>query len=378
MYIRSAFFGVDAAIQDALESLALHTNGITLYSAGLPTYPANFTRDGILSAILMADAKMLRDQLTFSAILQGRERNKYTGEEPGKIFHESPPVQMQNLSTEFNACDTTALFLYGHEIYLNLTGDADFIKRQKNYLENAVEYILSHLVNNLFVEDPKYSGARRFALRVTYWKDSQIANRENGLPVYPAVFTLAHIQNMRALKSAALLLDSPDLLTRVHEMKKSLTIFYSEKLGVFHTGIDQRGFFPGISSDNLHLLYYLEPDEIAPHRLASIFERTQILETSFGYLTANTLDESLKGDITKHTGYHTNTVWPFEQAFIHIGAKKFGLEHVAGVASRIRPHLETFPELFLQKADKFTSGGTHTQLWTIAARYYFEHSNTHL
>ncbi len=369
MYM-NAQIASDSAEQ-ALSSLALPTNNIMLYSAGLPNYPANFTRDSIISGILMHDAKMLRDQLVFCALLQGGTKNPFTGEEPGKIFHEMPAARIDGLSSEFNACDTTALFIIGHEVYLQLTNDDTFITRQKKYLEKAVTYILSHIKNNLFVEDPAFCGAKRFALRVTYWKDSQVPNRHDGIPAYPAVYTLAHVQNMRALKSAAALLDASDLLHKAFEMNKYLSVLYDQKKGMYAIGIDQKGFFPGLSSDNLHMLYYLEPDEITPQKVQAIVKTMQILETQIGYLTFNTHWSGLAQDITTHTGYHTNTVWPFEQALIHSGAKKFGLTHVMNISSRIAAKLDTFAELYMVAEDTVKKSGSATQLWTIAAQKYF-------
>ncbi len=375
MYKHSPLHEHHMTVQEALDSLVIQLNHITLYSAGLPSYPANFTRDGILSAILMRDAKMLRDQLIYCSFLQGTKKDSKTGEEPGKIFHEMPPFLTEGYSTDYNACDTTALFLIGHDEYLNMTGDDYFIKKQHHYLEKAVTYILHHLVNYLFVEDPKYADAKRYALKVTYWKDSHISNREHGIPAYPAVFTLAHVQNMKALRSAARLLGAKDLEKKAEEMNKHLFILFDDKRGVFHIGLDQKGFFPGVSSDNLHILYYLEPDQIKTEKVRKIVEATKSLETKRGYLTLSTHDISLQHDIAHHYGYHTNTVWPFEQAFIHLGAKKFNLPHVMEVCERIIPYLHDFPELLHVDEFKVHKKGNAPQLWTIAAKKYFEASS---
>ncbi len=362
-----------SSTETALFKLSSVLNNITLYFAGLPDYPWNFARDSMLSAILMEDTEMLHDQLVFCSLLQGTKKDPFTGEEPGKIFHQMPGVIQNKLSTEYNACDTTALFIYGHEVYLNLTSDYEFISRQKKYIEKATDYILRHLVNYLFVEDPKFSDAKRFALKLTYWKDSQVSNRKNGSPFYPAVFTLAHVQNMRALRSASKLIDSSDLLEIAEEMKRHLTILFDEKHGVFYTGVDQKGFFPGVSSDNLHMLYYLEPGDLSKDRIQKIIENTKRLETVFGYITLDTKDEWLTGDVTKHTGYHTNTVWPFEQAMIHSGASKFGIESVKKISERIYPHIEnSFPELFINEDGQFRKKGSEVQLWTIASKIYFD------
>lgn len=357
----------------ALAKLAYPINNILLFNAGAPYYPYNFTRDSILSAILMREVRMLRDQLIFSSLLQGTRKDSYTAEEPGKIFHQMPGVRQNRLSTEYNACDTTALFIIGHEVYLDLTNDSEFIKKQRMYLEKAVEYILTHLTNNLFIEDPKFSESKRFALKVTYWKDSQVPNRKHGIPVYPAVFTLAHVQNMRALRSASRLLDYPDLENRANDMKRHLTILFDEKSGIFASGVDQHGFFLGTSSDNLHLLYYLDTTDISKERVKSIVENSVNLETSLGYMTFNTSSAPLHEDVTHHTHYHTNTVWPFEQAFIHQAAIKFGLESVSSVCERIYPFIKTeYPELYHIENGKHYKKGCDIQLWTIAASKYFE------
>lgn len=357
----------------ALEQLAVPLNGIVLYNAGSPNYPYNFTRDSLLSAILMEDTVMLRNQLVYCSLLQGEYPDSLTGEEPGKIFHQMPGAIQRGLSTEYNACDTTAIFIHAHKIYLDLTQDFEFIDRQRKYLLRAVDYILRHLVNYLFVEDPKFSNASRFGLKLTYWKDSQVTNREEGYPSYPAVFTLAHVQNMRALFSASILLNSSDLYDTATQMKRHLTILFDERRGIFYSGVDQKGFFPGTSSDNLHMLYYLDKNDLSQEKILKMINNTRKLETDYGFMTLDTKDEWLLNDITRHTGYHTNTIWPFEQAFIHMGARKFGLPSVMKISERIYPHIDnSYPELFISIDKSFEKKGSDIQLWTIAAKIYFE------
>ena len=90
-----------------MEKLKIERDGIELFNAGFPNFPRNFTRDSIISGLIMRDAKMLRNQLLYSSKMQGKKNNSKTGEEKGKIFHESPGYIINQLSTEFNACDTT-------------------------------------------------------------------------------------------------------------------------------------------------------------------------------------------------------------------------------------------------------------------------------
>ena len=92
------------------------------------------------------------------------------------------------------------------------------------------------------------------------------------------------------------------------------------------------------------------------------------METKIGYRTLSPGEADRVKD-----KYHTYTVWPFEQAIIHAGARKFGLTDVQEKCLRIVPYLDTHPEIFtLDKGIK--KGGCDPQLWTIAAKKYFESS----
>ena len=208
---------------DFENELSVKEGNLKLYKAGLPGFPRNFTRDSIISAILLQNAQMLRDQLIFCARKQGKKKNPHTGEEPGKIFHEYPGVEIRKQSTLYNACDTTALFIIGHKIYYDLTKDTSLIKSQKGNILMAVNYIINHLKEGLFFEDPKFSGAKKFALRVTYWKDSVLLGRRGGNPSYPASFFLAHIQNMHALRCAEKILVRK--IPQFEDMKEALMRF---------------------------------------------------------------------------------------------------------------------------------------------------------
>ena len=351
-----------------MRRLKIQESGYTVYQAGLPGFPRNFTRDGIISAILAGNAEMLEGQIAFSSIHQGIKKDSITGEEPGKIFHEYPGVTIRELSTEYNACDTTALYLIGHRVYQKLTGDDTLLNRYRNNIARAVNYIIKHLDNrDLFIEDPLFCNADKFSLKVTYWKDSSIIGRSEGEPCYPVVYPLAHIQNMNALKSAAGMLELGKLAAIADRMRGALDYLYDESSGTFYLALDKEGPICGISSDALHALFYLETDDLPANKIKEIVESSKILETPIGY---RTLSPESAGELK--SSYHTRTVWPFEQAIIHAGAKKFALKHVMEVSSRIMPVLDTDPEIFVLEGGQYKKGGCDPQLWTIAAKEYFK------
>ncbi|MCD6229691.1 MAG: hypothetical protein J7K00_02730 [Candidatus Diapherotrites archaeon] len=366
-----------------MERLKTKYLGFTLYNAGLPNFPKNFTRDSIISAILSRNSKMLKSQLNFCTHEQGVNKNPKSGEEPGKIVHEYPAANWGGLTTKFNACDTTALFLIGHKFYIDLTGDKSLAERQKKNIENATKYIISHLnQNNLFMEDPKFCNAKKFALKVTYWKDSEIINRKNGEPAYPVCYLLAHVQNMQGMKCAAKLLN-PEYFRVAEKMMKGMEKLYEQKSNKFYIALDKEGPIEAINSDFLHMLFYLEPGDLKNKQLEGIIETSKKLETPIGY---RTLERKAADNIKSE--YHSRAVWPFEQAIINSGAAKHriwaekykfaglakSLKHVEEVSLRIKSKLDTAPETFILNNPEIKKGGCDPQLWTIAAKKYFKDS----
>lgn len=352
-----------------MERLRAVYNGYLVYNAGFPSFQSNFSRDSFMSGILLNNAEFLREQLIFSSKLQGTKTNPITGEEPGKVHHEYIEAQLRNRSTLYNACDTTALYLCGMETYLALTNDYEFIKVYSENIESAVEYILSHSRSGLFLEDPGFSGADKFALKVTYWKDSQLpCSKEE--PEYPIVYTLAHFQNIRALKSAATLLKQSKLLHTVDTMMEAgfKSLWNGEN---FVVAIDRAGPIESISSDSLHIFAYLDSGNFEECVYASKVEKlSKVLETPCGY---RAIAPASTGQM-KDKGHSGDTVWGFEQAFIHYGAKKFHLSQVEEVSHRVRLYLDTDPEIlgFNASDNRVFKLGCDPQLWTIAAKHYFD------
>ncbi len=352
-----------------MEILTRVVDGTALWLAGYPDFRENFPRDAIVSFLLTENTALLKDQIQFCTSHLPLEANPSDGTEPNKDFHQYPSVIINGLSTERNACDTTALVIIACEFYKEKTGDEEFIEGQKKSLIRRVSYICSHVnEQGLFVEDPKFSGATKFALKVTYWKDSALIDRENGEPLYPVVYTLAHFQNTRAVRSAARLLGSNKLNLLADKMlKAALANLWDKELGTFYIAKDKKGPIRGVSSDPLHALFYLSPGDIPQDYLNNIVESSRVLETPIGYLT---LDPKLSERVSDDN--HSKTLWLFEQAVIHNGAVKFGLEHVQQVSKRIVPTLQdTNAEKFTFGDGSYYKAGNDIQLWTIAAKQYF-------
>jgi glycogen debranching enzyme len=359
---------------------------------------------------------MLQGQLELCAKLQGTKYDPYTGEEPGKVFHEYPGVIVNGKSTKYSASDTTALYIIGLYWYIQQLSRVDHraandkLKSHMQHIISATKYIISHIDSEtgLFIEDPKIAHTDRFALRVTYWKDSIVASRPGGMPVFPVAFTLPHVQNLCALRKAAEMItsihDKIDITAAIENMEAALTqhLVKNEKLIM---GLDKNGIFNFTSSDVLHALAYLERGDISNNVLHNTVDAATCLETNIGYRVM-CIDDVINSNYAISDKYHMTTIWPFENAVIHYGAYKFGFNHVASVSSRIETVIgggakldcskkiatmdNGFPEFFIDgggeegdhywfkhgftvnvEGEVYRAGGSHTQLWTVAADEYF-------
>jgi len=364
--------------EETLARLRIKTATGDVFVAGLPRFPRVFARDLLVAALLRDNATDLRQALLFCAAHQGTTRDPVTGEEPGKIVHEFPGVSLPaskgtRTTTEFNSIDATPLFLIAAFRYTQLRSDPTTMDALEQPLRAAVEYVLAHVDrrSQLYVEDPSLAGgAKRFALAVTYWKDSAVQGRVGGVPVYPVAYTLAHAQAICALRCASALLPDRSLVRKADRMVDALNEqLWDPLLGSFAVGRDEQGLLTGTSSDALHMLWYLRAGDVSSDRIEAVVNASRPLETVAGYAASTQSRQS----------YHGFTVWPFEQAFVHAAAIEYGLGEAASVALRADAALSMAPSLgehFQIRGDR--GDGEHAQLsetnemlWTAAAAIYF-------
>jgi glycogen debranching enzyme len=384
-----------SASSDLFSQMTISFNEFTLYKAGLPSFPRSFHRDNAVSAFLKNDPRMHHNSLVFAAAIQGVKKDPKTGEQPGAIYHEFDTnlkggvelLQSPGFTTFFNASDTTALFLLGHKEYFEITGDSTLFEKQQKNIQAAASYIVNHLNDNFeFVEDPKFADASCYALKVTSWKDSILYGRKDGIPSYPVVYPLVHIQNMAGLRAAAKLLGSKELLELSLEMGKAADKLVDKDIGNFPIAIDSDGIVKVLSTDGLHSLFYLEPGEFDREKILSIVDSSRALETRLGYRIMEK-----KAAMLMKNDYHAKTIWTHEQAVIHKGAglhfkhaagkgdRKLAkkLLHVMDVSSRVyknflKDNTGKNPEIFKITEEGIVPGGNDPQLWAIATRDYFK------
>jgi len=340
-----------------------------LYNAGFKEGEKRFglfARDLFLSGFIMDDPDFLRRVVEFACLTQGREEDPRTGEEPGKVIHEYEHVELRGRETRYNASDTTQLALVALGRLLE-EGHEDFVSSKVPCIRRGLDYLYEHIENDIFWEDPTYCGADRFALRSTYWKDDRLPNRDH--PDYPVAYSLVQALTVAAFRAAADMANSLDFDPSGSELTETadrlvealFTVLWDEETRSPAIARDERGPITGVSSDALHLLAYLEPEDVPREKLDRIVAAAELLETPYGFRTYAPEQTDYSPD-----SYHLGSVWPFEQYFIARAGRKFGRDSLIKEAGKALRALDEhgFYELFGWDGEEIEPLGCDRQLWS--------------
>lgn len=350
-----------------------------LYNAGIMGGKVRFgvfPRDLFITGLILQDQDLLRETIRFSVLTMGTKCDPKTGEEPGRVLHEYPDVRRNGLSSRYSATETSQLLILGAAAYLKLSGDRSLISRFRDGLRAAGEYVLRHIRDNLFWEDPAFCGGRSYFARATYWKDSHLPGRDE--PCYPVAYTLVQAQTAAALRALIGLNRVGDLgfaeralARRAAGLIQSIqNELWDSELDFSAIALDGGGLVSGVSSDGLHLLAYLHPGDISPEKLCAIEQRAEELATPYGVRTY----APGQRDYSPYA-YHLGAIWPYEQYFIARGALMHGISYVAKTALRTVEALGAFGfvELFyweegvgLRGPGLIPGEGCELQLWSTA------------
>ncbi|MBC7098906.1 hypothetical protein H5T52_07285 [Candidatus Bipolaricaulota bacterium] len=348
-----------------------------LYNAGLAGEKVKFgifPRDLLVTGLMLEEVELLRETIRFSLATIGRQQDPTTGEEPGRVLHELQDVRRDGLSSRYSAVETSQLLLIAAKRCLALSGEiSPFAGREG--LRAAGEYVLRHVRDGLFWEDPAFCGGKAYFAKATYWKDSHLPGR--GEPRYPVAYTLVQAQTAAALRALARLsrplglgFSARALEGKAAGIVRSIwTVLWDEELGFPMIALDEGGPIQGISSDALHLLAYLRPGEVPPEKLEAIRAGARRLFTPYGVRTY----APGQPDFSPFA-YHLGAIWPYEQYFIALGAQMHGLGQAVENALRVALALQRlgFVELFYWTEEGLVGPGAvpgegcGLQLWSAA------------
>jgi len=329
-----------------------------------------FPRDLLTACLMLGEPALMHEAIAFSVATIGRERNPRTGEEPGRVLHEWNRVERNGYLSHYNAVETSQLLILAASQYLQLAEiDCSVLSGWADGLRQAGTYLLRHIDSGLFWEDPHHCRATRYMAYATYWKDSHLPGRRS--LAYPVAYTLVQAQTVAALRSMVSLESEFQLgfqgehLERlasqmIHAMWERL---WDPQTDFPLIALDKDVRIPGISSDALHMLAYLQKEDVPKRRLQAILKGAGQLETPYGYRTYAPRQPEYAPD-----SYHLGSIWPYEQFFIAKGALLHGLEEILDHSLRIIDGLEMhgFPELLVWDGETLTAGGCDLQLWSAA------------
>ncbi|SCL28856.1 Glycogen debranching enzyme (alpha-1,6-glucosidase) [Micromonospora rhizosphaerae] len=348
----------------ALRFMPLTGPGHALPAAGLPWFMAIFGRDSILTSMqaLPFAPDLAATTLRLLTLLQGIVLDDFREEEPGKIPHElrygeTTGFEDQPHSPYYGSADSTPLFVILLDEYERWTGDAATVR----LLERAARAALHWIDDYGDLMDDGYIWYQRRneknGLENQCWKDSwdAICFRDGRLPSLPRATCelqgYAYDAKLRGARLARQFWNDPAYADRLERQAAELKERFNRDFWIadgeyYALALDGNGRQVDALSSNIgHLLWSGIVEEsragkIAEHLLGSrLFSGWGVRTLAEGEGRYNPL------------GYHVGTVWPFDNAFIAWGLRRYGFTQEAGrIAGGIIDAAEFFngrlPEAF--------------------------------
>jgi len=336
-----------------LEVLLIEFPGCWVPAAGLPRFGVPFGRDCLLTGLetLLWNPTMSRDILRFLAKTQGKEENPWNYEQPGKIMHEMHTGELARLNEIpfgrfYGSVDSTPLFLAVGAEYIRWTGDLDLYHELKPHFDAAWKWIdhYGNIDGSGYIQYQAHTPPKMSTAALTVglfnqgWKDS--ANSvvySNGQIVTDHPISLSEVQGYlyRALSLWSDIYEAmpeseghPEstreeaerLRRRAATLKEQFNRefwmpdkqYYAMALDGHHRHVDI------ITSNPGHCLWSRIVDEEHAEDMARTLMGESML-TAWGIRTMAYTERAFNP-----FSYHDGSVWPFDNALIASGLKKYG------------------------------------------------------
>lgn len=335
---------------DDLEVLFLQFEDAWVPAAGLPRFSVPFGRDSLITSLqtLVLNPHIARDALRFLAHRQGKEENPWNYEQPGKIMHELHTGEIARLKEVpfglfYGTVDSTPLFLVLGAEYIRWTGDLALYRELKSNFEAAWSWVEKYgdIDGTGYVQYQAHTPPKSSTAALTVglfnqgWKDSAAAvTYADGTMVTDHPVALSEVQGdlYRALhlwgqlylampESEGMHKRGRELERRAAELKKQFNReFWMPEKGYYAMGIDgSHRPIDSITSNPAECLWArLIDDEHAGALCSRIMDESMF--TSWGVRTMANTEKAYNP-----FSYHNGSIWPFENAIIAAGLKKYGL-----------------------------------------------------
>ena len=299
-------------------------------AAGIPWFATMFGRDSIIAAYqsLMLNPQLASETLRVLASHQGKEKNDWRDEEPGKILHEYREGEMTRagempFGPYYGSVDATPLWLILLSETFNWTADEQLVKDLLPNAYRALEWIDSYgdLDGDGFIEYQRRSSK---GLANQGWKDSWDAIMHHDGEVAKSPIALCEVQGYvyeAKYRMASLMRSFGDVKTADRLKKESAEMarrfekaFWMPKLAFYAMALDrEKRQTQVISSNPGHLLFTRMLAQDRAKAVTQRFMRDDVF-SGWGWRTMSR-DERVFNPLS----YHRGSIWPHDNSLIAHG-----------------------------------------------------------
>ncbi|QGN48420.1 amylo-alpha-1,6-glucosidase [Micromonospora sp. WMMC415] len=313
-------------------------------AAGLPWTATITGRDSILTSLqaLPVAPGLAAATLRMLGIDQGAVLDDFRDEEPGKIltefrYGERAAFEERPQSPYYGSADTTPLYVVLLDEYERWTGDTALAREFEEEARAALRWIEEYgdIRNDGYVWYQRRNNDT--GLLNQGWKDSPdaVCYRDGHLPGLPRATCelqgYAYDAKRRGARLARDVWGDPAYADRLEREAADLKVRFNRDFwlagdGYFALALDSDGTPVDALSSNIgHLLWSGIVDD---SRAASVVEHL-LGPRLFSGWGVRTLAEGQAR--YNPLGYHVGTVWPFDNALIAAGLRRYGFRREAGV-----------------------------------------------
>jgi glycogen debranching enzyme len=304
--------------------------------AGIPWYSTTFGRDGLIAAMQMLwfDPSIARGVLQRLAHFQATKYDEASDAQPGKILHEMRSGEMAALGEVpfglyYGSIDSTPLFVLLAGLYVERTGDVEFLRKLWPNILRALDWIdgPGDLDGDGFIE---YARRTPQGLANQGWKDSHDAVFHASGDLAEGPIALVEVQGYvyaarLAAANCAQRLGEFDLADTLAEKAETLrgrfeSAFWCDELGTYALALDGRKAPCRVRASNAaHTMF---TGIMAPERARRVAR--DMLRPSFN--SGWGIRTVASGEARYNPmSYHNGSIWPHDNAIIASGLVRYGL-----------------------------------------------------
>ncbi len=333
---------LNAVVDRSFRDLAMLRTGLqdNFIAGGMPWFVSAFGRDSILAALqtLAFDPRPAEGVARLFAVYQGQKRDPATGEQPGKIHHELRLGAMARLKEvphrpSYTSVDSTPLYLILIGEHARWTGSLDLFRELRLAIDAALAWMdgVGDSDRDGYLD---YTGDTPEGPINQGWKDSTfgIPRKDGGVPKSPIALceVQGYVYLAKTLIAEALRVNGEGgAADRLEAQAKKLRQrfnrdFWMEDEGCYALALERGGRQVAVVASNAGQALWSGIAD--PDKAARTADRLMAPDMNCGW-GIRTLSE--RAAAYNPLNYHLGCVWPFDNALIVAGLRRYGLDEAA-------------------------------------------------